>query len=99
MTNTYRVSLAVIVDTAKQINSIRRAAGNPLHTCPTCGNTPANPYRRTVPGTIEVIEGCVDACHVEAPTHTLSHPFSRWILRDQAHAIRVSTLAKLNEKA
>ncbi len=72
--------------TVRKILAIRRKAGNPGTTCPTCAR-PADAGYRT----------CVDPCHV--PSETLAIGSRRtWLDRPEARAWRKQLLADLTAR-
>jgi hypothetical protein len=75
--------------TAAKINQIRRSAGNPLATCPTCGNAVAHPYSRVLGGVR--VEGCIDSSHVDH----LPNGYAQWFFRREANELRKATLTRL----
>ena len=73
-------------ETAQNINAIRRNAGNPMTSCSICGRAANTPHRMSDDaGT--VVEGCVDAFHVD---HA-----DAWWARAGAAKMRTETLAWL----
>jgi hypothetical protein len=79
----------IMLQVANETNAIRaRARGVNVASllaghCPTCAQPAGEPFRRTVGGV--VVEGCVDAHHVQSA--------DAWWRRDQAHDIRRAALA------
>ena len=74
--------------TIRKILALRAAAGNPCTTCPTCVRPAGDPYRVNAPTSI--LQGCVDAAHVNAGTP--GSAYRVWFLRAEARAIRRAEL-------
>ena len=75
--------------TCERINALRRAAGNPLTHCPTCGHVVSAPYSRLVNGVR--VEGCIDAAHVDH----LPNGYRTWFYRPAVAELRTRTLRSL----
>lgn len=87
-------SLVDDVQVSQEIMDIRRSAGNPCVSCPTCCQPRTKPYRRRVNG--KIVEGCIDACH----TDTLLGVFGAsrdWHFRPEAAEMRRKTLIHLKD--
>ncbi len=74
-----------------KINAIRKAAGNLMKSCPTCGKSELQPYRRIVAG--KVTEGCVDAFHAVVGLYPSTS--AEWHNRPYAVKLRANVLRGL----